>query len=66
VEYVTPPTTDGAPDADVDSKVVPRYWKMENLIRDPQVAGLATRGIDIAELNAISAEETSTFAEAER
>ena len=54
------------PDADADSEVVPRYRKMENLIRDPQVAGLATRDVDIAELNAISAEESSTFAEAKR
>jgi hypothetical protein len=66
VEYVAPPTTDDALDADVDSEVVPRYRKIENLIRDPQVAGLAARDVDIAELNAISAEEPSTFAQAER
>lgn len=35
VEYVAPPTTDDALDADVDSEVVPRYPKIENLIRDP-------------------------------
>ena len=59
---------DSTLDADHDDELVARYRKMDDLVGGGEPPGLAARELEqeVAELHAISADESNTFAEAER
>ena len=67
VKFATPRTADSTLDADHDDDLVARYRRMNDLVGGGEPPGLAARELEeVAELHAISVDESNTFTEAER
>lgn len=65
VELATPPSSQGDLDADHGDEAPLRFRRINNVLGDAEVPGLAHREL-ADELNVVSVEEPASFAEAER
>jgi hypothetical protein len=65
IEFATPPSVDDALDADVDDDDPQRYRRVDNIVGENTLPGYVPRVLEFDELHAVTAEEPSTFQEAE-
>ena len=66
IEHVTPPTHDSRIDADADDDAPQHYHTVVNILGPKTPRGYVLHQLDLDELHMVSAEEPSSFAEAEQ